>query len=179
MKKNSILIGGIVIIVIGLVWFFTSISYNNQEKDVRNRAEAQRGKVEVVYDQMFKILQQKAGVTNEYKEAFKDIYPALIEGRYSQGDGSLMKWIQESNPNFDTSLYKDLMRSIEVERNNFTTQQTVMLDIMRQHTNLLTQEPSSWFIKNKEPIQYTIISSTKSKETMQTGLDDDIDLFKK
>ena len=68
-------------------------------------------------------------MTDEYKEAFREIYPQLIEGRYSQGDGSLMKWIQESNPNFDTSLYKDLMNSIEVERTYFAAEQKKMLDI--------------------------------------------------
>ena len=55
---------------------------------------------------MRKVLKQKAQVTDEYKSAFESIYPKLIEGRYSKGDGSLMKWIKESNPNFDVSLYQ-------------------------------------------------------------------------
>ncbi len=165
-------------IVVWLVWFLMGISYNNTEKGLRNRAEAQRGKIENVYDKMWKVLQQKAQVADQYKDAFKEIYPALIEGRYSQGDGSLMKWIQESNPNFDVSLYKDLMRSIEVERNYFATEQNVMLDILREYNDLLIQEPSSWFVKNKTAIEYTVISSTKAKAVMDSGIDDDINLFK-
>ena len=51
------------------------------------------------------------------------------------------------------------------------------LDIIREHTNLCTTYPSKWFVSNKEPIEYTIISSTKSKATMETGLDDDINVF--
>ena len=89
--------------------------YNNQEISLRQQSEAQRGKIEGVHDKMWKVLQQKAQVTDEYKSAFESIYPKLIEGRYSKGDGSLMKWIKESNPNFDVSLYKDLMQSIEIQ----------------------------------------------------------------
>ena len=106
-------------------------SYNNQEITLRTQAEAQRGKVEGVHDKMWKVLQQKAQVSNEYKDAFTEIYPAIMEGRYSgNGDGSLMKWVTEQNPNFDVSLYKDLMQSIEVLRTEFQKNQERMLDLI-------------------------------------------------
>ena len=152
--------------------------YNNQEIRLRKQSDAQRDKIEGVYDKMWKIIQQKAQVADEYKEAFKEIYPDLIAGRYSNG-GGLMMWIQENNPNFDTSLYKDLMSSIEVYRTEFQKSQERMIDIIREHSTLITVYPSRWFIANKNPIEYTVISSTKSKQTMETGLDDDVDLFKK
>ena len=159
------------IIVIGCMFGF----YNNKEVSLRNQSTAQIGKIEGVYDKMWKVIQQKAQVTSEYKDAFKEIYPELISGRYS-GE-SMMKWIQESNPEFDASLYKDLMQSIEILRTEFQHAQENQLDIIREHTNLCTTYPSKWFVSNKEPIEYTIISSTKSKATMKTGLDDDISVF--
>lgn len=162
------------VLVIGIM----SVNFNNTEVGLRNQAEAQRGKIEATYDQMWKIIQQKAQVTDEYKDAFKEIYPALIEGRYSNGDGSLMKWITESNPSFDVSLYKDLMKSIEIERTGFTNTQSRMLDIIREHQTLLEKIPSKWFISNKSPIEYTVVSSTKSKDTMKSGLEDEIGIFK-
>jgi len=179
--KNLGIIGGIVatIAVLGIViWFFVSMSYNNQEKGLRNRGEAQNGKIEVVFDEMWKVLQDQAGVSTEYKEAFKEIYIPLIEGRYSQGDGSLMKWVTEHNPQFDPSLYQTLMLSIEKYRALFAKEQEIMLDIKRQHKDLCTLEPSSWFVKNKEEIEYTIISSTRTKQVMETGIDDSPPLFK-
>ena len=155
--------------------FFT---YNNKEIALRTEVEAQRGKVEGVHDKMWKVLQQKAQVTDEYKDAFSEIYPAIMEGRYSgQNDGSLMKWVTEQNPNFDTSLYKDLMQSIEILRTEFQHNQEKMLDLIREHTTLCTTYPSKWFIKNTSPIEYTVISSTVTKEVMRTGTDDKIDLF--
>ena len=164
------------LIIIGVSMYFT---YNNQEISLRKESIAQKGKIEGVYDKMWKILQQKAQVTDQYKESFSEIYPNLIEGRYSKGDGSLMKWIQENNPNFDTSLYKDLMESIESQREAFQTSQERMLDIIREHNTLCKQFPSKWFISDDSDINYIVISSTVSKQVMETAKDDNIDLFKK
>jgi hypothetical protein len=168
----------VLLVALSLIGISMYFSYNNQDAKIRAQVEAQRGKIEGVHDKMWKTLQQKAQVTDEYKDAFKEIYPALIEGRYSQGDGSMMKWITEANPDFDTSLYKDLMQSIELNREEFRKTQERMLDILREHNVLLTTVPSKWFIKNKETIEYTVISSTRSKVVMDTGLDDDVNLFK-
>ena len=172
---------GICIAVILAIGVFSVVgmyfSYNNTDARLRALVEAQRGKIEGVHDKMWKVLQQKAQVSNEYKDAFAEIYPELIEGRYSQGDGSLMKWITEANPTFDTSLYKDLMLSIELLRTEFQKSQERMLDLIREHNVLLTTVPSKWFVSNKEPIEYIVISSTRSKTVMQTGIDDDTSLF--
>lgn len=173
------LIIGLFVVVLGIASLSMYFSYNNEEVALRKQAEAQRGKVEGVFDTMWKTISQQAQVSNEYKDAFKEIYPDLIAGRYSQGDGSLMKWIQEANPEFDTSLYKQLMQTIEVQRIQFQKSQERMLDLIREHETLCETYPSKWFISNKTPIEYTVISSTKSKMTMETGIDDDVELFKK
>ena len=165
------------ILTFGIIGVCMHFNYNNEEIALRQQAEAQRGKIEGTFDTMWKTISQQAQVSNEYKDAFKEIYPELIEGRYSQGDGSLMKWIQEANPEFDTSLYKTLMQTIEVQRLQFLKTQERMLDIIREHETLCQTYPSKWFINNKTPIEYTVISSSKSKMTMETGIDDDVDLF--
>lgn len=71
---------------------------------------------------MFKVLQEQAKVSSEYKKAFEKIYPEIIGGRYTQG-GEMMKWVQEANPNFDTSSYSQLMNSIDVQRGSFAIEQ--------------------------------------------------------
>ena len=171
-------IGLIVILVVGVIstagFYF---SYNNQEVSLREQAEAQRGKVEGVHDAMWKIISQKAQVSNEYRAGFDSIYSHIISGRYSQGDGSLMKWIKEANPQFDASLYKDVMDAIEVQRTLFKREQEKMLDIKRQHNTLCKTYPGRWFISNTNEIEYTVISSTKSKMVIETGIDDDTKLY--
>ncbi len=85
-----------------------------------------------------------------------------------------MKWIQEQNPTFDTSLYSNLMQSIEVQREAFATAQTRMLDIINQHSTLVEQYPSRWFINNKSTIEYTVIASTNTNNVIATGVDDEM-----
>ena len=167
----------VIVIIVVLSSIGMYFSYNNREINLRQQCEAQRGKIENCYDRMWKILSQKAQVSNEYKNAFKEIYPELIAGRYSNGGRELMKWIQESNPNFDTSLYKDLIQSIEIERTAFATEQDKMLDLIREHQVLINTYPGVWFISNKVPIEYKVISSTRSKEVMETSVDDNVSLF--
>ena len=162
------------IFLLSLIMYF---NITNKEIRLRNQISAQEQNIESYYDKMFKILKQKAGVTDEYKNSFKDIYVEIMEGRYSQGDGSLMKWIQESNPNFDASLYKDLMASIEIEREGFHNEQKKIIDQIREHNNMIETFPSRIFLSNIEHIKYEVISSTLSKNVMETRIEDDIALF--
>jgi hypothetical protein len=169
------------LIILGVVLLFLVVMYfhyNNREIALRKEAEAQQGKIESVYDTMWKTLKQEAGVTDQYRKTFEEIYPKLIAGRYSQEGGELMKFIQESNPEFDTRLYDKLMQSIEAQRAYFASSQQRMLDIIRERETLLEQMPSCWFISNKSKIEYEVISSTASKDTMVSRREDDVELFK-
>ena len=158
-----------VVVILLMILYF---SYNNKEISLRKEAEAQRGKITAVRDKMFKIIQEKAGVATEYRNAFEKVYPQIIAGRYSGDKGGLMKWIQEQNHNFDTSLYGDLMQAVEVQRNSFLNAQTRMLDIINMRAALIEQYPSRWFIKNKSVIEYTVIASTDTNNVIATGVDD-------
>lgn len=167
-----IICGAVVIILIAM--YFT---FNNKEVALRKEAEAQRGKIESVYDTMWKVLKQEAGVTEQYRKTFEEIYPKLIAGRYEKDGDQLLKMIQESNPAFDTRLYDKLMQSIEVQRAYFATAQQRMLDILRERETLLESMPQCWFISNKTKIDYQVISSTVTQNVMATRRDDDIELF--
>ena len=72
MSKNKITILIATAIVALFVIITTSMffSYNNQEVSLRKDSDAQRSKIEGVHDKMWKILQEKASVTSEYKDAF-------------------------------------------------------------------------------------------------------------
>ena len=166
-----IIVGFFVVLLIGMYF-----SYNNKEIALRKESEAQKGKIESVHDTMWKIIKQKAQVSEKYKDAFEKIYPDLIRGRYANDQGSMMKWIQEQNPNFDTSLYRDLSQAIEIQRTIFSNAQQRMLDILRERETLIESMPAKFFISNKTRIDYEVISSTNTKNIMETRIDDDITL---
>lgn len=167
----------IAVLVVALIAMY--FSYNNKEIALRKEAEAQKGKIESVHDKMWKVIKQKANVTEQYRDMFEKVYPDIIAGRYS-GEGAMaMKWIQEANPEIDASLYKDVMQAIEIQREHLHTAQTRMLDVIREREALIESYPSRWIISNKSKIEYEVISSTRSKTVMETGLDDDVEIFAK
>lgn len=169
-----IIVAAAAILLILLIMFFT---YNNKEIYLRKEADAQRKKIESTHDKMWKVIKQKAEVSDKYRETFERVYPEIIAGRYSDGS-SAMKWIQEANPNFDTSLYNDLMQAIEIQRTHLHNAQTRMLDVIRERASLIESYPSRWFITNKSEIEYEVISSTKTHNVVETRVDDDVDVFK-
>lgn len=168
-----IIVAAVAILLVLLIMFFT---YNNKEIYLRKEADAQRKKIESTHDKMWKVIKQKAEVSDKYRETFERVYPEIIAGRYSDGS-SAMKWIQEANPNFDTSLYNDLMQAIEIQRTHLHNAQTRMLDVIRERASLIESYPSRWFITNKSEIEYEVISSTKTHNVVETRVDDDMDVF--
>lgn len=159
---SILLIAVVAIVLIGVYMYF---SYNNREVALRKEAKAQNKKIASVHDTMWKILKEKAGVSEQYRETFEKIYPEIISGRYANDGGSTMKWIQESNPDFDTFLYKDLMQAIEVQRTYFSNAQQRMLDIIRERETLIESMPAKWFVKNKSVIEYTVDAPTLESNT--------------
>jgi hypothetical protein len=162
-----------------LVFLLTVVGTSNKEINLRQQVIAQQKANTVVFDNTWKILKQEAQVTDQYRDAFEKIYPALISGRYSKGDGSLMKWITESNPQFDTRLYQKLMVSIEGQRNIFTRNQERLIDLQREHSMYLKTWPNSWIVGSRGEIAITLITSGKTKETFKTGEENDTNLFGK
>lgn len=178
MKKAIII--GVSLFTIALTVFIVGVSASNKEIRIGSEIAAQKQVCESYFDKMWKVIQQTAQVADQYKTAFKDIYPALIEGRYgNEKGGSLMKWVTESNPTFDISLYKDLTAAIEAERAGFFMEQKKLIDLSNEHRIVLKTFPSSLFVGNRKEIPIKIVSSSTTKKIMETGEENDIELFKK
>ena len=70
----------IVVAVILLIMFF---AYNNREVALRKEAEAQNKNIAGIHDAVWKIIKEKAGVAEKYRETFEKVYPEMIAGRYA------------------------------------------------------------------------------------------------
>lgn len=193
MKKAWILTISIAVALVAtllLTFFLMRASYRNENVDMKKRIVAQQQSNEANYDKMFKVITQIAEVAdekmNKSKEAFKEIYPQLMEGRYSnQKDGSLMKWVVESNPQFDLStagsLYDKLADAIEANRQEFFIEQEKLIQYNNEQRAFVSNEkwPNNWFLNSNDTIHINIITSAKTKEVFKTGEDNDIELFSK
>jgi len=92
-----------------------------------------------------------------------------------------MRWVQESVPNVDLSVYKNLQNIIVGSRDSFTMRQKELLDLKREHDKLLRSFPSNilFGMLGIKEMSVTIITSSKTQEAFKTGKDDDVELFKK
>lgn len=178
MNRWLIGIGG-GILVMALLYMGGCVHYKGKEVRLRNTILAQKKVNEANYDTMWKVVKQLAGVKDDYKEAFGKIYKDLIEGRYgNEKGGSLMKFIQESNPTFDTRLYEKLANAIEAKRTEFFEHQKALAVMKSQHDNLRQEPISGLFVGGVPEIEITIVTSTKTEETFKSGKEDDVDLKK-
>lgn len=126
-------LGGILAsIIIGTMLIFgviTYISYNNDYVTLKNMYEAQVSVDKAIYDEVWKVIKQQAGVSEKYSEDFKKNYVAIMEGRNYGGE--MMKWITESNPTFTPDLYTKLMNTIESQRSKFTANQKSLFQFIK------------------------------------------------
>jgi hypothetical protein len=184
MKKLPLIITLCVVAVFVIIIIGTVVSISNEKVDKKNLVLAQQDVCKANFDKMFKTIKQEAELAKAKfevsKEAFKEIYPALIEGRYSKGDGSLMKWITESNPTFDLSaagsLYDKLSVVIEANRKDFFEQQTKLIDYNREYKSLLNKWPAKWIVNRNDTVHIEIITSSATKDVYAKGEENDIDL---
>jgi len=179
MNKNRLIIvffiGSILLLVIGLsgLYFYTS----NKEIKLSNKIVAQNDVCQSFYDRLWKIIQQKTQVAERYEKSFKEIYPELIAGRYENDNSSLMKWVTEANPDFDASLFQDLMTTIASERIGFFNEQKKLIDLDNEHKIMRQTFPGNLFIGGRPDVEFTIISSQRTKDVFESGEENDINLF--
>jgi hypothetical protein len=89
-----------------------------------------------------------------------------------------MSWITEHNPEFSVKLYETLMDSIKGLREEFAQVQIKLIDINREHTNLRTMVPSSWFIGKRPALDIKIVTSEVTAQVFEKGKEDDVKVFK-
>lgn len=172
-------LGVIVVLVLGALIGGLYVSANNREIDLRNLIGQQENVREANFDKMWKVVSQKAQIPGQYKNDFKEVYQPMIEGRYSSDGQMFMKWIHEHNPQFEGAvLYKDLMTSIEGLRESFFQEQKKLLSMKKQHDDLLMKFPTNIFVGSRNQIEVKVISSTKTKQIVDLGIEDNITLFK-
>lgn len=178
--NNKSLIFVIVLSFIGIGLICAYFVYDNKYVTLNNLYEAQVEQDKLVHDEMWKIIQQQAGVTENYAESFTKSYKEIMNARNYGGE--LMKWIQESNPTFSPDMHKKLMNSIETYRTKFTNVQTRLITIHKEMKDMLTLFPSRIFlvtIGGHVLPELNIVTSTRTGKAFETGTDDDVDLFKK
>jgi hypothetical protein len=141
-------------LLIGAGGFFWYIGLKNTEQRQRNAVTAQTQAAQVNFDAMWKIIKEQAGVADQHKDAFKEIFIGQAEARYSKDENLMFKLITEDNPAFTPELYAKLMTSIEANRKAFEFEQKKLISMNQVHTDFVTTFPGSILGKEVIEIKY-------------------------
>lgn len=173
------MIGIASVLVLVLVGVFMYMGISNNEVRLRNQLTAQQKANEATFDNCWKTVQQLAQVADKHKDAFKEVFVGLMDARHYEKGGTLFKFITESNPNYDSSLFQKLANAIEGHRKEFLNEQKKLIDLKREHDNALTTMPSSWFVGGRPPVEIKIVTSSKTEKTFETKKEDEVEVFQK
>lgn len=174
MSKISIIVG-VSVFVLVLVVGLTFVSFSNKEHRVRNQITAKQRDNQSELDNVQKKISQSVQVTDIQMAALKDIIVGNAQARKG-GSGTLATFVTEAVPNLDTGTFQNLQNIIAGSRDAFTMRQKELLDLKREHDNLIDTWPSSMIVGGRGKIEVTIVTSSHAKENFRTGEDNDIQL---
>ena len=133
------------VLLLGDVAFgLTLVSYNNNAVTFENNIKKFDKESQNVLSNYTTKLQEKAQVPEMYVKDLGDIVDKTFKGRYGEdGSKAMFQFIQETMPNFDSSLYKELQITMEAGRNEFKLSQSRKLDICTQYETMTGKFPAN------------------------------------
>ncbi len=178
---NKTIIFGIIGVFLVFIFIFGVyfIRTSNDEIKLRNLISSKATDNQSEYDNLTKKISQVAQVTDAQKEALKDIFVSHAQARAVNSDKLLMAWVHESVPNVDTSTFNNLMNIITGSRDAWTMRQKELIDLKREHDNIIDTFPSSIIVGSRGKIDIKIITSSKTEKVFEQRKDDDVDVFQK
>jgi hypothetical protein len=140
--KGIIITAGVLLAVIA-AFAGEFISTNNAcvryEKSISAQFEQNKNN----YDSYFKKLRETAQVPEMYANDLRKLYDSAMTGRYGKaGSKAMFQWLQEQNPQLDSAVYVQVQRVIESGRNDFETNQKLLIDKKRAYEVVLGEFPS-------------------------------------
>jgi predicted transcriptional regulator len=163
------------VVLLAILFVFHVLGIKREEINFRTMTEAQQTVVEISHDKMWKVIAQKVGISKQFTpEDQIAMISEVVEGRTG---GTFAKAVTESNPTYDLSLLKDLSQSVEAEHAVVLREEKTLLEYATKHRNIVIDPYKSWYLGGAQPIVAKVISSTRSKEAIETGVDDNVDLF--
>lgn len=165
-------IGLLSILIIGLTWISTS----NAEIRLRNQANAVQIDNQNEFDNMWKKISQITQVTMAERESVERIIIGYADERTSSTSGAFINAVREALPTIDNATFVNLQNIIVASRDRFTQRQKQLIDIKREHDNLIMTFPGSLFVGNRPQLKITIVTSSRTQDAFTTGVDDNVDL---
>lgn len=181
MKKqfNSALIGGIIapVVAFGIAGVLVAsyVSANNYGVRMEAQLKAKWDDNRNVLAQYGQKISEMVQVPEMMKNDLKEVATAAIEGRYGEdGSRAVFQWIQEQNPQLDSSVYLQVQRAIEAGRDEFKNSQTQLLDIKRSYETSLGYFWQGMWLRiagfpKTDLDKYRVISTDRANNAFEAG----------
>lgn len=173
------IVAGAVAILLTIIVISWGVGLSNKEVRLRNAIEMQQEECETFFTQMWASFVQRAEIADQHKEAFREVYAEIMQAQPGARDGQdpLMVFLNQTVPNYDQTLYRDLSNRIDAGRGEFHAKETRLLDLSREHTDLITTFPGSVIVGGRGRVEIVTIGSARTTNTYATGEENDLDLF--
>lgn len=158
------------------------MSVNNNCVSYEQKIKKQYEQNKNVYDNYFKTVKEAGQVPEMYIEGLKKVFDSAMTSRYGEeGSRAVFQWIQEQNPQVDPAIYKKIQDIIEAGRNEFSANQTTLLDVKREYETYFGRWPTSWGVRlvgypRINLADYGIVTSAKTEEEFKNKKSEPIQL---
>jgi hypothetical protein len=184
---NKVLVGvmasvGGVLLILGMVAMLITGAANSANR-YEQGIKAADSAMEAVLSGYSTSIVEMSQVPDMYKADFKETVTDILAARYgADGVNSAMTLIVEAYPGeFDSSLYTRLQDRISAGRANFTAEQKILVDRIREYETALGSIPTGFFMgvmgyPKIDVSEYSVISDSTTQEIFINRVDKPITL---
>lgn len=179
---RALLVTGVVVAGIVGILVTSYISAYNTANRMETGIEAAWTDNKNVLAQYSNRVAESAQIPAMQRDDLTQVVTAALDARYGEeGSQAMFQWIQEQNPQIDSTVYTQLQRTIEAGRIDFAAAQTRLIDQKRVYQTALG---SFWTgtimgvagFPRKDLDEYNIVTNVRTEQSFETGTEEAIQL---
>lgn len=179
---KSLIVTGILVAGIGIVGITSYISAYNTGNRLERTIEATFTDNQNVLAQYSNRIGEAAQIPAMQRDDLAEVVERALDARYGEeGSQAMFQWIQEQNPQIDSTVYIELQRIINAGREDFRVAQTRLIDQKRVYETALGSFWQGTWLKiagypQTDLDQFVIVTNARTDEAFSTGQEEAIQL---